>query len=192
MSVRTGRVIMLSAARLAGMTATRLPENDPSPEIAGQLRDFLSSRHGLVEIGEELSERTDSRHGTLQFATRHKMAGRQTKLLSHSTPDVVSCAGFGPSRSSEMYRSAPRLARCASSTSASSCFRASSRLSDIASATSLRAAPRGKETRSFPTSQSEVCGRRRRLPRRAAPRRARLPTRWAINLERRRIRFERP
>lgn len=54
--LRTGGVIGLSAARFAVVTATILPQDDPPPQIAGQLEQFFREGHGLVEVRQEVSQ----------------------------------------------------------------------------------------------------------------------------------------
>ena len=45
MIVRTGRMVVLSTARLSFVAATGLAENDPTPEVTGELGYF--SRRGI-------------------------------------------------------------------------------------------------------------------------------------------------
>ena len=54
MFARTGRVIGLSAARLAMIATASLPQHHPPPQVAGELADFLRQRHRLVEVGQEI------------------------------------------------------------------------------------------------------------------------------------------
>src|SRR5215216_2921110 len=54
--IRTGRVIGLSAARLAVIAATSLPQHHSAPQITRQFSQFLGQRHGLVEIGQKVAE----------------------------------------------------------------------------------------------------------------------------------------
>jgi len=49
--VRTGRVISLSAARLAVIAAARLAQRDTTPEVAGQFVELLRQGHRLIEVG---------------------------------------------------------------------------------------------------------------------------------------------
>jgi hypothetical protein len=46
-SARTGRIGGFSTARFAIVSAARLPEHHPAPEIAGELGQLLVNRHWL-------------------------------------------------------------------------------------------------------------------------------------------------
>jgi hypothetical protein len=66
--VRTGRMVRLSATRLAMMPAAGLAKHRPSPEISGQLRELFRERHRLIEIGEETADQGPNVHCTLAFS----------------------------------------------------------------------------------------------------------------------------
>ena len=55
-SIRTGRVVVLSAAGFAIVAAAGLAQHDPTPEITRELRILLAPWHRLIEVGEKLAE----------------------------------------------------------------------------------------------------------------------------------------
>jgi hypothetical protein len=61
-AIRTGWLAHLSAARLAGMPATRLAQHHSPPQVAHELAQLLGPGHWLVEVGQELTDRAPSCH----------------------------------------------------------------------------------------------------------------------------------
>ena len=53
---RTGRIGAYSAARLAVVAATVLTQDHATPQVAGQLMQFLGPGHRLIEVSQEISE----------------------------------------------------------------------------------------------------------------------------------------
>ena len=60
--VRTGRMVSLSAPWLTMMPTTGLAEHDPPPEVASQLGELFREWHGLIEVGEEITEQGSAIH----------------------------------------------------------------------------------------------------------------------------------
>ena len=56
MLVRTGRDANFSAPRLAVMAAAVLAQDDSPPQVTRQLEKLFGQRHGLVEIGQEITK----------------------------------------------------------------------------------------------------------------------------------------
>jgi hypothetical protein len=61
-AIRTGWLAHLSAARLAGVPATRLAQHHPPPQVTRELAQLLGPGHRLVEVGQELADRAPSCH----------------------------------------------------------------------------------------------------------------------------------
>ena len=61
-AIRTGWLAHLSAARLAGVPATRLAQHHSPPQVARELAQLLGPGHRLVEVGQELTDRAPSCH----------------------------------------------------------------------------------------------------------------------------------
>jgi hypothetical protein len=55
-AIRTGWLIHLSAARLAGMPAARLTQRHSAPQIARELAQLLGQGHRLIEVGQEITQ----------------------------------------------------------------------------------------------------------------------------------------
>jgi len=49
--VQTGRMLGRSAARLAVIAAAHLAQRDATPEVTGELVEFLRQGHRLIEVG---------------------------------------------------------------------------------------------------------------------------------------------
>jgi hypothetical protein len=56
-SVRTGRMIVFSAAWLAVVPTAGPAQDHPAPEVERELDQLLRRRHRLVKIGQEIAER---------------------------------------------------------------------------------------------------------------------------------------
>ncbi len=69
LTIRTGRSAPHSAPWLTRVPATGLAQSHPSPEVARKLTQFLWKRHGLIEIGQELTKDISSCH--LLCSPRH-------------------------------------------------------------------------------------------------------------------------
>jgi hypothetical protein len=56
MITRTGWGIDLSATGLAQMATTVLAQGDPPPQVSDQFGHLVAQRHGLIEIGEQITD----------------------------------------------------------------------------------------------------------------------------------------
>jgi hypothetical protein len=55
-AIRTGRLIHLSATRLAGVPATPLAQRHSPPQIARELAQLLAPAHRLIQVGQEITQ----------------------------------------------------------------------------------------------------------------------------------------
>ncbi len=67
MLARTGRMLRLSAARLAGVPAAGLAQDHPPPQVAPQLGELLAQRHRLAQVGEDIGD-GGSGHGEISLS----------------------------------------------------------------------------------------------------------------------------